>query len=160
MSDDKSSLESMKRTDLDRQSLLAMYKECGAHIRFYAEARFKVMTIAITLVSALIAAQGIISAMGRGAGLVLGLVGLASTIVLFSIEYRYTQAWLTLTEWAERNVEDELLGKGEGPLNSYKDLPKPWYILKSKGAPNILYSALILDCVLDVAYYVYRVVVP
>ncbi len=122
------------------QHLLEAYKECGEHMRFYSDTRFKIMTLALTLAGALVSVQQVFAE----SALVFDLIGLLSTIALFSLEYRYSQAWVSLLHWAERNVEDKLFGDGGGPLNSYRDIPHPWYIVKSKPATNILYLLLLL----------------
>ena len=131
------------------EQLLAAYSECGQQMRFYSDARFKIITVTLTLSTVLLSAQELFSDIG----FILGIIGLVSTIVLFSMEYRYNQAWFTLLIWAEIEVEDKLFGQGMGPLNSYKDIKKPWYILKSKLSTNLLYMLLMLIWLFDVLYY-------
>jgi hypothetical protein len=136
-------------------NILEAYKECGEHMRFYSDARFKIMTLSLTLASLLISIQQLMP----DVGLVFGFIGLTSALVFYSLEYRYNQAWVALLQWAERNVEDVVFGKGEGPLNSYRNVKHPWYILKSKPATDMLYYLLILIWTGDLAYYGIKTVV-
>lgn len=147
--------QSMGKLVVGDQRLLEAYKECGEYMRFYSDARFKIMTLVLTLTSILVSVQQVFAEVA----LVFDLIGLVSTIALFSLEYRYNQAWVSLLHWAERNVEDKLFGEGGGSLNSYRDVDKPWYILKSKPATNSLYLLLLLIWTGNTIFHGYQLIV-
>lgn len=114
------------------------------------------MTLAITLVSVLVTAQGLLPGTREGVCLVLGFIGLVSTIVLFTLEVRYSQAWLKLSVWAQCNVEEKLVGEKGGPLFSYRNIEPPWYWrLKASRAPTLLYYSLLAVWIGNIGYYTY-----
>jgi hypothetical protein len=146
--------QSPEKTEVSEQCLLEVHKECGEQMRFYADARFRIMILVLTLTSVLISAQRLLVEIV----FVFDLIGLVSTIALYSLEYRYRQAWDSFLR-AQRDIQDELFGPGGGPFHLFRGImDKPWYVVRSRHATNILYGILFLIWVGGTIFHGYQLI--
>jgi hypothetical protein len=116
----------------DLQSILAEYQDVGEHMRFHADARFKILTLFLALATGLAAGAlqfPSVRELAAGAGIV-------AALLFYVIERRHSETWQSLRRRA--GEIEERLGLGH-----YRSLP-PGRIITSTNATAALYVGAVV----------------
>lgn len=132
-----------KTLSVDKDVLLAEYRELAAGMRFHSDVRWKLLSVVTVVAGGLLTLSLQLSALQ----LPLNIFGLLTSCVFAFVEYRTQLMWHVLFH---RAMEVESMLGIQGAFRNMQPYKRPWYWLDSTKAIRIAYFVLIAYWVLAI----------